>query len=91
MPIVFGLGTGLPIMLIARLVSYSAVSIGNLTQKMGTFEKWFRHICAVLFLILGIYLTIHCVIEQHDDCCEHHHVELKMESGEFLALKGTII
>ena len=74
MPVVFSLGTGLPIMLIAWLVSYSAVSIGNLTSRMSSFEKWFRHICAALFLILGIYLSIHCVMEAYsDDCCHHHH------------------
>lgn len=80
MPIVFGLGTGLPIMLIAWLVSYSAVSIGKLTSKMGTFEKWFRHICAALFLILGTYLAIHCVLEahHHDHCCHHEHTELSL-------------
>ena len=79
MPVIFGLGTGLPIMLIAWLVSYSAVSIGNLTQKMNTFEKWFRHICAVLFIGIGIYLCIHCVLEarehEHGGCCHHEHVE----------------
>ena len=79
MPIVFGLGTGLPILLIAWLVSYSAVSIGNLTQKMQVFEKWFRHICAVLFLVLGVYLAIHCWLEAHGhDCCEHEHTELSI-------------
>jgi len=82
MPVVFSLGTGLPIMLIAWLVSYSAVSIAKLTSRMGTFEKWFRHICAVLFLILGVYLTVHCIVEthEHDDCCghEHHHYELPL-------------
>ena len=82
MPVVFSLGTGVPIMLIAWLVSYSAVSIGNLTSKMGAFEKWFRHICAVLFLVLGAYLAVHCYIEahDHDHCCEHHHCELKIKN-----------
>ena len=77
MPFIFGLGTGLPIMLIAWLVSYSAVSIGKLTNKLQIFEKWFRHICAVLFIILGVYLAIHCYIEQtdHHSCCDHNHVE----------------
>lgn len=76
MPFIFGLGTGLPIMLIAWLVSYSAISIGNITHKMGSFEKWFRHICAALFIIIGIYLGVHCVIEYQHGCdCghEHHH------------------
>jgi cytochrome c biogenesis protein CcdA len=81
MPVVFGLGTGLPIMLIAWLVSYSAVSIGNLTSKMQTFEKWFRHICAVLFIILGVYLAIHSLVEghhSHEHSCEHEHYELSL-------------
>ena len=74
MPVVFSLGTGLPIMLIAWLVSYSAVSIGKLTSRLGTFEKWFRHICAVLFLVLGVYLAVHCYMESQEGCdCGHHH------------------
>ena len=75
MPVIFSLGTGLPIMVIAWLVSYSAVSIAKLTSRMGTFEKWFRHICAVLFIVLGVYLSIHCIIEmhEHEHCCGHHH------------------
>lgn len=77
MPVVFGLGTGLPIMLIAWLVSYSAVSIGKLTSRMQTFEKWFRHICAILFILIGVYLSVHCVLEFHEhshgENCEHHH------------------
>ncbi|MBR4564290.1 MAG: sulfite exporter TauE/SafE family protein [Paludibacteraceae bacterium] len=79
MPVVFGLGTGLPIMLIAWLVSYSAVSIGSLTNKLQNFEKWFRHICAILFIGLGVYLAVHCVMEAHehgDGGCCHHHTEL---------------
>lgn len=62
MPVVFGLGTGLPIMLIAWIVSYSAISIGNLTNKMNVFEKWFRHICAILFILISIYLVIHLFV-----------------------------
>ena len=80
MPVVFSLGTGLPIMLMAWLVSYSAVSIGNLTSKMSTFEKWFRHICAVLFIVLGCYLAVHCIIEahEHEGCCHHEHAVLSI-------------
>lgn len=68
MLIVFGLGTGLPIMLIAWLISYSAVSIGSLTHRLEVFEKWFRYICAGLFIALGIYLAVHTYTEQD----EHH-------------------
>ena len=73
LPVVFGLGTGLPIMLIAWLVSYSAVSIANLTNKLHTFEKWFRYICAVLFLALGVYMCIH-TFHHHEHHHDHDHV-----------------
>lgn len=72
LPVVFGLGTGLPIMLIAWLVSYSVVNISSLTSKLRTFEKWFRHICAVLFMGLGIYLCIH-TLHHHEHHHEQHH------------------
>lgn len=67
MPFVFALGTGLPVIVIAWIICYSAVSIGNLTNRLSTFEKWFRYICAALFIGLGIYMGIHAFSEH-----EHH-------------------
>ena len=67
MPFVFALGTGLPVIVIAWIICYSAVSIGNLTNRLSTFEKWFRYICAALFIGLGIYMGIHA-FSAHD----HH-------------------
>lgn len=63
MPIIFGLGTGLPIMILAWLISYSVVNTEVLTKKVQSFEKWFRYACAVLFLGFGIYLTIEHFLE----------------------------
>lgn len=63
MPVVFGLGTGLPIMILAWLISYSMVNTEVLTKKVQSFEKWFRYACAVLFLGFGIYLTIEHFLE----------------------------
>ena len=63
MPVVFGLGTGLPIIIIAWIICYSAVSTEVLTVKVKRFEKWFRYICAVLFLGFGIYLALENLLE----------------------------
>lgn len=72
MPIVFGLGTGLPILIIAWLISYSAINGQTLTEKLHKFEHIFRVLCAVLFIGYGIYLGIHLLSgEHHDHCCEH--------------------
>lgn len=71
LPVIFGLGTGLPIMLLAWIISYSAISAQTLTERMQRFEHWFRFACAVLFLAYGIYLgyTLMNHDHHHHDCC----------------------
>ncbi len=73
MPVVFGLGTGLPIMILAWIICYSSISSVALTEKMHHFEHHFRYICAVLFIGYGIYLGVH--ILHHD----HHHEDVHTE------------
>ncbi len=59
LPIVFAIATGLPVIIIAWILSYSVSSIGNFYYKMKTFEIWFRRIVAILFILTGLYyLTI---------------------------------
>ena len=69
LPLVFGFATGLPVLLIAWLLAYSVASIAKVYDKVQVFEVWFRRICAGLFLIMGIYLTV----EIHMG--HHHHEE----------------
>ena len=76
LPIVFGLGTGLPIMIVAWLISYSAVSINLLKEKLHSVEKWIRYVSAVLFIGFGIYLCVHIFAHKGHHHCEHepHHL-----------------
>lgn len=71
MPVVFGLGTGLPILIIAWLISYSAVNINSLRGRMSAIEKWLRYVCAVLFIGLGVYMGLH--VWEHSHGHGHHH------------------
>lgn len=71
LPVIFGLGTGLPIMLLAWLISYSAVSVQTLTARLQSVEKWIRYVSAVLFIGFGIYLSIHILSEGHNHQHEH--------------------
>ena len=73
MPFVFALGTGLPVIIIAWIICYSAVSIGKLTHNLEVFEKWFRYICAVLFLGVGVYIGVHSLYHTHSADQEHQH------------------
>ena len=59
LPIIFALGTGIPVILFAWLIAFSLGSIGGFYNKLKAFELWFRRIIAVLFITVGIYyLTI---------------------------------
>jgi len=55
LPLIFAFGTGIPVILFAWLIAFSLGSIGGFYNKMKAFEKWFRRIIAVLFILVGIY------------------------------------
>jgi cytochrome c-type biogenesis protein len=57
LPFIFAIGTGLPVIIIAWLLAYSVSGIGGYYSKMKTFEKWFRLIVALIFIIVGLYYS----------------------------------
>lgn len=67
MPVLFGLGTGLPVIIIAWILSYSMMGIGKLNNRIRQIEVWLRTVCAVLFIGMGIYLCV-AIFGGH-----HHH------------------
>ncbi|NSW94934.1 MAG: sulfite exporter TauE/SafE family protein [Bacteroidales bacterium] len=58
LPIVFAIATGIPVIIIAWLLAYTVSGVGNVYNKMKTFELWFRRIIAILFIAVGIYYII---------------------------------
>jgi len=58
LPLVFAIATGIPVIIIAWLLAYTVSGVGNVYNKMKTFELWFRRIIAVLFIAVGIYYII---------------------------------
>lgn len=58
LPVVFALATGIPVIIFAWLIAFSVGSIGQLYNRMKTFEKWFRRVIAVLFIGVGIYYVV---------------------------------
>ncbi len=59
LPVIFALGTGLPVIIVAYLIAFTVSGIGNFYNKVKVFELWFRRIVAVVFIGVGIYyLTI---------------------------------
>jgi cytochrome c-type biogenesis protein len=58
LPIIFAGATGIPVIIIAWVLAYTVSGIGNVYNKIKSFELWFRRIISVLFIIVGIYYII---------------------------------
>lgn len=58
LPVVFAVATGIPVIIIAWVLAYSVSGIGNVYNKIKSFDVWFRRIIAVMFIIVGIYYII---------------------------------
>ena len=55
LPFVFAIATGLPVIIVAYLLAFSISSIGGFYNKVRIFEKWFRRVVSVAFILVGIY------------------------------------
>ena len=58
LPLIFAIGTGLPVIIFAWLITYTVGSVGKVFNKVKTFEIWFRRIVSVIFIAAGIYYII---------------------------------
>lgn len=55
LPPVYAIATGLPVIIIAWLLAFSVAGLGTFYNKIKVFEKWFRLVAAVLFIVTGLY------------------------------------
>jgi len=58
LPAVYGIGTGLPVLVFAILIAFSANRIGKAYDRMAAFEYWARRITGVVFIAAGIYYSL---------------------------------
>ncbi|WP_299582949.1 aromatic aminobenezylarsenical efflux permease ArsG family transporter [uncultured Sunxiuqinia sp.] len=57
LPLIFALGTGIPVIIFAWLIAFSIGSLGSVYNRMKIVETWFRRLVAVLFIGVGSYYT----------------------------------
>lgn len=55
LPVVFALATGIPVVIFAWLLAYTASGVGKLYAGVKNFEKWFRRVIAGVFIMVGVY------------------------------------
>jgi len=57
LPAVYGLGTAIPVLILATLLAFGARSIGAAFRKMEAVEKVIRRATGILFVGAGLYLS----------------------------------
>jgi cytochrome c biogenesis protein CcdA len=63
MPLAFGIGTALPVIAFAVLLSAAAGSVGKAFERVRLFEWRARQITGILFVLVGLYYSLRCLIE----------------------------
>jgi len=63
LPVVYGIGTALPVLVFAVLIAVSAQSVGKAFNVLSTIERWARTITGGLFVLAGIYFALKYVFE----------------------------
>lgn len=58
LPLIFALGTGLPVIIFAWFIAYAVGGVGGVYNKVKIFEIWFRRIISVIFIGVGVYYSI---------------------------------
>ena len=63
MPILYTIGTALPVVLFAIFIAMGANFVGTAFDKLSIFEKWARKITAILFIGIGCYMVLVYIFE----------------------------
>jgi cytochrome c biogenesis protein CcdA len=58
LPLIFGVGTAVPVLLVAFLLAYSAKSVGKTYNMLSKIEWWARQITGWIFVLAGIYFSL---------------------------------
>lgn len=62
MPSLYGIGTGIPVLIFAIGIALGMKSISRWSQKARVFEQYTRKITGIIFMLVGVYYTWQYVI-----------------------------
>jgi cytochrome c-type biogenesis protein len=63
LPLIYGIGTGLPVLLFACLVAAGAGYINNLYYRITRIEFYTKKITGVVFILVGVYYALAYIFE----------------------------
>lgn len=55
LPVIFAIATGIPVIIFAWFLAFSVGQVGSIYNNVKIFEKWFRRVIGVLFIVVGLY------------------------------------
>jgi len=58
LPLLYGIGTALPVLVFTVLLSISTTLVSKAFSKIKHFELWARRITGVIFIVVGIYYCL---------------------------------
>lgn len=58
LPTLYGIGTAMPVAVLAVVLAAGAGRLGTALDRLHTFERWARRVTAVVFIVVGIYETL---------------------------------
>jgi cytochrome c-type biogenesis protein len=63
LPVIYGIGTALPVILVAFLLAYSARSVGKTYNVLSKIEWWARQVTGWLFIAIGAHFALRCAFD----------------------------
>jgi threonine/homoserine/homoserine lactone efflux protein len=58
LPLAYGLGTALPVILFALAIAAGAGVVARAFQRVAAFERWARGATGLIFIAVGIYFSL---------------------------------
>ncbi len=66
LPLIYGIGTAVPVLLVAFLLAYSVKSVGKAYNMLAKIEWWARQITGWIFVLAGVFFSLAYVFECSD-------------------------
>ena len=63
LPLIYGIGTGLPVLLFAFLVAAGTGYINNLYHRITRIEFYTKKVTGIIFILVGIYYALAYIFE----------------------------
>jgi cytochrome c-type biogenesis protein len=63
LPFIYGVGTALPVLVVAFLLAYSIKSVGKAYNVLSKVEWWARQLTGWIFILAGVYFSLKYVFE----------------------------